>query len=384
MPRPLAGFTKGEYLTWNLQGNVTISVINQSGPSAVFSGIFFDAPSTAPVTNQGTDTTTTGETWQNQYGSQGAYVVGDAAHLPSYVSLFTASGAAGVVLNSKTRATAALQKITDVNSGIEAYDAATKEMDFNVGISDGLTHIVTLYLADYGNKHRSERIQVINSATGALLTSEDFSNFSKGVFASFSISSSSTFRIIDTAGPNAVVSGFFFDAPFGEESSYAGADTTTLGNWQESQYGLTSGYIPGYNFPGVDDPANPAITVTGGTEQVLGRSVASKSALVESGAGGVPIRIESYLETQSSMTIAYNPGDAVSHTLAFYFADYQNYHRIETVTVYNPATLQVLSSQTVSNFAKGKYLVFHETGELLITITNGGYPNAVLSGIFTT
>jgi subtilisin family serine protease len=380
----IGAFTKGEYLTWDLQGNVTISVINDSGPSAVFSGIFFDPPSTAPVTNQGTDTTTTGENWQNQYGSQGAYVIGDAAHLPSYVSLFTASGAAGMVLNSKTRATVALQKITDVNSGIEAYDYSATEMDFNIGISDGLTHIVTLYLADYGNKHRQERIQVINSATGALLTSEDFSNFSKGVYASFRISSSSTFKIINTGGPNAVVSGIFFDAPFGENVSYVGTDTTTQGNWQQSQYGLSTGYIVGYNFPQIDAPTNPDIEVTGGTEHVIGNPVSNPAALVESDTGGVTDRIESYLQTQTSMTIAYNPGDAISHTLALYFADYQNDHRIETVTIYNPATLQVLTSQTISNFSKGKYLVFNETGELLITITNGGYPDAVLSGIFST
>ena len=39
--------------------------------------------------------------------------------------------------------------------------------------------------------------------------------------------------------------------------------------------------------------------------------------------------------------------------------------------------------KSFSNFSKGKYLVFDVTGQLLITVTNGGYPNAVISGVFT-
>jgi subtilisin family serine protease len=383
----ISNFTKGEYLTYDLRGNVTLTVINDSGPSAVYSGIFFDTPPTTPTTYVGTDTATTGQNWRNQYGSQGAFVVGNAANLPSYVSTFSFTGETGTILSANTHAASALQLITNPNTGIESYFSSATSMDLNVGISDSMAHLVTLYFADYGNKQRQERINVINSVTGAVLATQDISNFAKGEYVTFSISASATFQIVSTGGPNAVISGVFFDAPFGEKLSYVGTDTVNGGNWLESEYGLTTSYIVGDNFPGVDVPTNPDIEVTGGTETVLnfGKPV-SNSAAVVLASTPTPYQqnIEAYLYTDSSMVLAYNPTDAVSHTLALYFADYQKDHRIETVTIYNPATLQVLSSQVVSNFSKGKYLVFNETGQLLITITNGGYPNAVISGVFST
>jgi hypothetical protein len=119
---------------------------------------------------------------------------------------------------------------------------------------------------------------------------------------------------------------------------------------------------------------------------VIAEPVTSTTALLRTESSIAPgnNREEAYIFTNNAMTIAYNPGDINIHTLALYFADYQNDHRIETVTLYNPATLQVETSQVVSNFSKGKYLVFDVQGQVLINITNGGYPNAVLSGIFTT
>jgi subtilisin family serine protease len=381
----ISNFTKGQYLTWDLRGDVTINVINDSGPSAVYSGLFFDTVPGQPTTYQSTDTTTTGQNWRLQYGSQGAIVVGDSAQLPTYVSGFNVTGGVSTVLHSKTTAAVALQKITDVHSGIEAYYSTATSMNLNIGISDNIVHVVTLYFADYTNKQRQERINVINSATGSVLSTTDISKFSKGLYVSFRISASATFQIVNTGGPSAVLSGVFFDAPFGEEVSFVGTDTTTAGNWRQSQYGLTTAYVVGDDFPGVDVLGTPAFQISGATETILnfGHSVSNPAALLTTEAQQVSTNVEAYLFTTTSMVLAYNPGDAVSHTLALYFADYQNDHRVETVTIYNPATLQVESQQVVSNFSKGKYLVFQETGQLLIAISNGGYPNAVLSGVFT-
>jgi subtilisin family serine protease len=381
----ITNFSKGEYLTWNLRGSVTIEVINDSGPSAVYSGLFFDTPPTTPTTNQGTDTTTTGQNWRNQYGSQGAIVAGDSSQLPTYVTSFNTSTAAVTVLNSKTRSQVALQKITDVNSGIEAYFSAPTTLSLNLAVTGTQAHIVTLYFADYNHQHRQERIQVIESTTGNLLATQDIANFNNGIYVSFRISASTTFQIVNTAGPSAVLSGVFFDAPFGENIHYIGTDTTTGGNWLTAQYGVTSAYVVGDNFPGVDNPSNPTISVTGGTETILnfGKPVNNAAALFKTEAGNQSNNVEAYLYTQSSMVLAYNPGDDVTHELDLYFADFQNRHRIETVTVYDPATLTVLTRQTMANFSKGKYLRFNTRGELLITITNGGYPDAVISGVFS-
>ncbi len=378
----ISNFAKGEYLTWNLRGNVTIEVFASAGPSAVYSGIFFDTPTTSPATTISTDTTTRGYNWRNQYGSQGAVVVGNTSQTPAYVSFVNLNGETGTVLKSSTRSVTSLQKVDDVNTGVQAYWSTTTSMDVNLGINDGLVHNITLYLADYTHRRRQERIQVINSATDTILAQQDISNFNNGEFITFGVSGSTTFRIINTGPSSAVLSGIFFDAPFGENASFVAADRTTGGDWLTSRYGLTTSYLVGVNFPGIDDPANPAITEVGASQAILSPNSTDPAALVYS-YGTVNTRLAAYISTGSSMTLDYNPGDLLQHTVALYFADYQNYRRVEAVTLSNGNTGQVLSHQIISNFRHGEYLVFDIQGPVLITINNGAYPNAVLSGIFS-
>jgi subtilisin family serine protease len=381
--RVINDFTKGKYLIYDLRGNVTLKLTNNGGPTVVYSGLFFDATPTAPTTYTGTSTSTTGANWRNLYGSQGAVVVGDSTQVPAYVSTFSVLGAASKILRAKTSSSNSLEKITDPNSNIESYWSSATHLDLNIGTNDGLAHDVTLYLADYDHKKRQERIQVIDSPTGNILAQQDITNFTTGQYVSFQITGSVTFRISDLSGPNAVVSGIFFDAPFGQKASYLGTDTTTGGNWRQSQFGLTTAYVVGDNFPGFDDPQNSLITNYNASEAVLSYPSGSSAALYKTSVTKVTNRIEAYLYSNTSFELSYNPGDLLNHTVALYFADYQNDHRLEVVTIYNPATLQVETKQVVSNFSKGKYLLFDISGEALITVSNGGYPNAVLSGVFT-
>jgi hypothetical protein len=381
--RVVSNFSKGQYLIYDLRGNVSLRIINDSGPGAVYSGVFFDTPTTSPATYIGTDTTTAGSNWRSTYGSQGAIVVGSATQLPSYVSSFSVTGQTTTVLKSTTHAAAALQKITDINSNIEACWSTATHMDLNLSTSDGLEHDVTLYLADYDNKHRQERVQVIDAPTGNVLTQQDVSGFTKGQFITFRFSGSVIVRIISTAGPSAVVSGVFFDAPFGQKASFLGTDTTSGGNWKASQYGLSTAFIVGDNFPQFDDPGIDPIAITGAAETVLADPSSNPAALLRADSGVGNTHVAAYLYSNTSMVLAYNPGDFLIHTVALYFADFQNYHRQEVVKIYDPATLALETTQVVSNFSKGKYLLFDISGQALITISNGGYPNAVLSGVFT-
>ena len=380
-----SNFTKGEYLIWSLQGSVSIRLTAISGPSVVYSGVFFDPPATKPTTLLGTNATTTGQNWRTQYGSQGAVIAGDTAQLPAYVTAFNATGLTTVVA-PRSKAPSALQKIDDVNTGIQSYYGTTTSEDFVIATNDALAHNVTFYVADYRNRHRSERFQVIDNATNVVLATQDVANFTKGEFVSFNIFGSVTIRVTNTASANtdAAVSGVFFDAPFGENASFVGTDTVTRGNWKSSLFGLSSAYIVGDNFPGIDDPLNPAITVTGATRHVVAVPTGDPSALFKTEAAQANVRVAAYLETTTSMTLNLNPGDLLQHTVALYFADYENFKRTEAVTIYNATTNTVLSHQVISNFRKGKYLIFNIAGPVLVTINSGSYPNAVLSGVFTT
>ena len=384
----VSNFSKGQYLTWDLRGSIDLVIDGSTGGDhggAAYSGLFFDAQPAAPITYQGTDATTTGANWRNTYGSQGSFIAGDnnTGTVPAYVSGFDITGGTPTVLANATLNVHGLQKTYDLRHNIESYYSTTTSMDVDADLTDGLAHTVTLYLADYGNKRRAERVQVIDVTTGAVLVTQDVSNFSKGQFVSFRVSGDVDFHISGTAGPNAVLSGVFFDATFGSNAYFNGTTTGLGGNWANGPFGATAAYVVGDNFPGLDVPAgNAQVSIVGASRGVIAVPTNDKRALLKTEPTSGSTRVEAYAYTTSSMTIDYNPGDYVQHQLTLYFADYENFHRAESVTLYNATTNTVLEHQVISNFRGGKYLSYDVTGPILITINNGTFPNAVLSGLF--
>ncbi len=386
--RGVADFTKGEYLSWDLQGAVDLVITDNSGTGAgaAYSGLFFDPTDDKPVTALSTDGSTAGSAWRNTYGSQGDYIYGDnnVNTLPAYVTTFSNVGGTLTTLKADTGDTHALQRNYDLTHNIEAYESAAGHQDINVGFSDSILHTVTLYLADYNNKKRAERVQVIDAASGTVLVTQDFPSFKNGLFVSYNVTGSVTFRITRTAGPDAVVSGVFFDAPFGENAHFAGTDATTRGTWRTAPYGSTDAYVVGDDFPGLDTVANSVISITGASRAILAGSTTNATALNRTDSADSGDRVEAYASTTSSMTISYNPGDYVQHQVALYFADFENFRRTESITItnVNNPSGPVLSHQVLTNFRRGKYLLYDISGPVLITINSESYPNAVLSGLF--
>ena len=262
----VSGFKKGEYLFWDLSGSVQIRITRLAGQSAVFSGIFFDPiPGDANVLT-GLDTTTTGLNWRNNYGSQGEDVIGDTAStLPSYVTSLTAPTATVAILKAQTTAPQSLQRVLDMTHGIEAYWESSTSFDITMDVSNSGFHQVTLYLADYDHKRRAERIEVVNPANGLVLESQDFFNFTKGVFANFNIPGSAIFRVIPKTGASAVVSGIFFDGSPGSQVRFTGTDNTTQGNWKAAGYGATFSEVVGDSFTA----SNSNLSESGGTQEIL-------------------------------------------------------------------------------------------------------------------
>ena len=123
-------------------------------------------------------------------------------------------------------------------SGLAATDRiaatiyAASSFTVDVNITDGNAHLVTLYVLDYdGNNGRSERIDVINATTNAVIDSRTVSSFTAGKYLSWVVSGHVTFKITALAS-NAVLSGLFFDgAPAGTAgpATFIGTDTTTAG-----------------------------------------------------------------------------------------------------------------------------------------------------------
>ena len=60
-------------------------------------------------------------------------------------------------------------------------------MSFNLNLTDGKAHKVSLYAEDYDNKGRSEEVQIIDAATGTVLDTETLSSFHGGEYLSWNL-----------------------------------------------------------------------------------------------------------------------------------------------------------------------------------------------------
>ena len=73
---------------------------------------------------------------------------------------------------------------------------------------------------------------------------------------------------------------------------------------------------------------------------------------------------------------------AGTYNLELYLLDYDKGGRSEQIQLSDANTKTVLSTQTVSNFSGGAYVIWTISGNVLITITRLSGANAVLSGLF--
>ena len=68
--------------------------------------------------------------------------------------------------------------------------------------------------------------------------------------------------------------------------------------------------------------------------------------------------------------------------MALYCVDWDNQNRTQTVEILDASNDSVLSSQTLTAFNGGQYLVWDIKGHAIIRLTRTGPSNAVLSGLF--
>jgi hypothetical protein len=212
----IKNFQSGVYSTWNLKGKIRVKITRLAGPTAVLSGIFFDAPTAvAPSPANAARfigvNTSTGGTWKTVFGKQGFEIAAEGAQSPSYANV-TFSGKADHVWNWSTADTAALQKMSAPDRVASCWYSGST-FDIRVNITDGRTHKISFYTLDWDDAIRAQRIDVLDASTGAVLHTTTLADFQRGAYLNYDIKGSVTFRFTRTAGPNAVISGFFFDAP---------------------------------------------------------------------------------------------------------------------------------------------------------------------------
>jgi hypothetical protein len=212
--RDLSGFQGGRYLSWDLAGHVLIRFTNQvSWVNAVASAVFFDPPSSAPPPTAtaaflGADNTTQGN-WRSGYGADGYVLAQGASSLPSYAQL-SLSGQLDYTWNGGTADVRALQKPGAADRlAATWYSGGSFTMDLNL---TGGPRRVGIYLLDWDNWYnRTQRVEVIDAATGTVLDLRDASSFQGGRYLAWNLTGHVLIRVTNlNPSSNAVVSGIFF------------------------------------------------------------------------------------------------------------------------------------------------------------------------------
>jgi Big-like domain-containing protein/calcineurin-like phosphoesterase family protein len=171
---------------------VRVTVTAPGGTSASFIGI---------------DSATKGN-WKGTYGTAGYAIANDATSLPAFVSV-SQPGTAAWTWVSSTTDVRALQKSSGADRLAATWYGGTTNAALN--FTDGVPHRVEIYVVDWDSTARTETIDVVNTATGALLDRRTASAFNNGQYFVWSLAGSVTIRITLTGGANAVYSGLFFE-----------------------------------------------------------------------------------------------------------------------------------------------------------------------------
>ena len=204
-----------------------------------------------------TDTTTQGN-WSGVYGAAGYNVIGSTSSYPSYATV-TPSGQnyLGTHIWATTTSDVRGLLIPGSTSRIAACWYGTS-FTFDVNLTDGLVHPVSLYAVDWDSYPgvRSEQIQVLDGSSGAVLNTQTISNFQSGEYLTWNVSGHVQFVVTILTGNVAVASGLFIGA-----GSSAGGSTLTSSHVYTNP-GTYTATLTATDFAGHSGSSSAVVTVT--------------------------------------------------------------------------------------------------------------------------
>ena len=354
--------------------NITASLNGITSPADVLT---VSSPSMSSATYVGPDTATQG-TWTGVYGNDGKIIANDLNSPPSYATV-SLSGDTAYTWAASTTDVRALQTASGSSTRIASTYYSSSSFTINVNLTDGNMHRIALYLLDWDTSTRAETIAISDAVSNKVLSTQTFSSFHNGEYATWNVQGHVLIQVTKTGGSNGVTSAIFFDPPATQTlaaASYSGLDTATQGTWT-NKYGSNGEIIAnGLNSP----PAYAAVSVTGDTAYTWAASTSDVRALQT--ASGASTRIASTYYSASTFTINVNLTDGNMHRLALYLLDWDGNSRAESISILDANTNAVLSTQTFSSFHSGEYAVWSVKGHVLIQVTKTGGTNAVVSGLF--
>src|SRR5262249_10100389 len=153
------------------------------------------------------DTSTQGS-WKNSYGGEGYNTVNDSLSYPSYAQV-SVMGYTSPTWMASTSDLRGLQKAM-ANDRIAARWDASSSFTIDLNLTDNASHRIAIYGLDWDNNNRTERVDILDWTTNALLDSRTISSFSNGEYLVWDIRGHVKITVNKTAGKSAVVSGLYF------------------------------------------------------------------------------------------------------------------------------------------------------------------------------
>lgn len=172
----------------------------------------------------------------------------------------------------------------------------------NINLTDGQSHPVSIYAVDWNSKGISERVDVMNSTTGAVLDSRLLTGFSGGEYLTWNLSGNVTLRFTGLTGPHPVVSGIFFDHVASAPALVASGMTTQGGS---KSMNVASG---------IDVPSNTSsllasvqVSTAGTIPHAVPSSTSDPGALLKAGTGAAALVAANDSRPNGSLMVNMNP-----------------------------------------------------------------------------
>ena len=203
-------------------------------------------------------------------------------------------------------------------------------------------------------------------------------------FADNTVTNGTTYRYVVTASNSfgeSVNSAEVSATPqaSGNTASFLRVDATTRGNWI-GNYGAD-----GYNVfeSAVSYPAYATVTPSGNQRYVWAASTPDLGGLQKLPGGTDRIAATWYAAPGATYNLSVNLTDGIAHQVALYCFNYNGYSgRQLKVDVLDGVSGALLDTQTISDYAGGKYLVWTLKGNLTLRFSSPNADYSVVSGIF--
>jgi len=399
----ISNFYNGAYVSWDITGNVKITVTALSGPNSVISGLFFD-----PAASGGTETVTVNPTSANLNagGTQqfGATVRNGTSQTVMWsVSAVTPTGApagsfstttAGLYMAPATVTVAETVTIQATSADGKASGTATVTLNPTVltesvsvtPTSATLTAGGTQQFAATVTNGPSQTVSwSVSAVTPTGAPAGSFSTTMTGLYiapATVTVAETVTVQATSadgTASGTATVTLNPTVVTGGAVVTYIGTDTTTEGSWTNTYGG------DGYALANVSPESIPSYATTFQVQNQSNWTWASTTSdprALQIPGGSTGIAATWYGTSYGSTAFSFSVDLTSSHQLALYAVDWDKQGRSETIQILDAGTKNVLDTRSISNFTNGTYLVWDISGNVIINVAVNGGPNAVVSGVF--